>query len=226
MRSDGQARRPIRSYVLRKGRLTKAQQHALGNLWSKYGLDWSQESGLLSLPEAFGNDHPLALEIGFGDGAHLAALADQHPERNYLGIEVHEPGIGHLLLEAERLELKNLRILRQDALEVLRFGLPESSLAEVYLLFPDPWPKRKHWKRRIFSQAFLQLVGRALRTGGLFAIATDWEPYALHMRAVLDSDGDAFEALADKPAARAPTKFERRGHRLGHRVWELQLRRK
>ncbi len=230
MKAEGQVLRPIRSYVRRKGRLTKAQQRALGSLWPKYGLDWDPENPtVLSLPETFGNVHPVTLEIGFGDGAHLAALAAQHPERNYLGIEVYEPGIGHLLLEAECLGLENLRVLHQDALAVLRFGLPESSLAEVYLLFPDPWPKRKHWKRRIFTPAFLQLIGRALRTGGRFTVATDWAPYAQHMLAVLDAAGDRFENLSGTDqftSVRTPTKFERRGHRLGHRIWELHLRRK
>jgi tRNA (guanine-N7-)-methyltransferase len=223
--------RPIRSFVLREGRLTDAQERAFGELWPRFGVDW-EPGNALDLADLFGNGRPVYLEIGFGNGETLAALAERHPERNYLGIEVHRPGVGHLLLALEKRGLANVRILRQDAVEVLEQGLPPASLGGVYLFFPDPWPKRKHHKRRILNPGFVRLLARVVRPGGLFHAATDWEPYAEQMLEVMSGAGDLFEntagsgAFAPRPEERPLTKFELRGKRLGHAVRDLVFRRR
>ncbi len=223
--------RPIRSFVLREGRLTDAQERAFRELWPRFGVDW-EPGDALDPADLFGNGRPVYLEIGFGNGETLAALAERHPERNYLGIEVHRPGVGHLLLALEKRGLANVRILRQDAVEVLEQGLPAASLAGAYLFFPDPWPKRKHHKRRILNPGFVRLLARVVRPGGLFHAATDWEPYAEQMLEVMSGAGDLFEntagsgAFAPRPEERPLTKFELRGKRLGHAVRDLVFRRR
>jgi len=224
-------RREIRSFVLREGRLTPGQQRAFDALWPRLGVDW-QPGEPLDLPALFGNDHPVWLEIGFGNGESLAEMAAGHPERNYLGIEVHRPGVGHLLLKLEERGLDNVRVLRHDAVEILRDALPAASLAGVQLFFADPWPKKKHHKRRIVQPAFMAMIARVLRPGGIFHAATDWQDYAEHMLEVFDGCEDRFENLAGhgnyspKPDDRPLTKFEQRGQRLGHGVWDLLLRRR
>jgi tRNA (guanine-N7-)-methyltransferase len=224
-------RRTIRSFVLRQGRLTQAQERAFRELWPIYGVDWVPGS-VLDPFALFGNDRPVYLEIGFGNGETLATLAERHPERNFLGVEVHGPGVGHLLLEVERRALGNVRVLRQDATDLLEQGLPPASLAGVYLFFPDPWPKTRHHKRRILNPAFVLLLARVLRPGGLFHAATDWEPYAREMLAVLTAAETLFAncagpgAFAPRPDDRPLTKFERRGRRLGHGVRDLLFRRR
>jgi tRNA (guanine-N7-)-methyltransferase len=223
--------RPIRSFVLREGRLTTAQQRAFGRLWPRFGVDWRREEQL-DPAALFGNDRPAYLEIGFGSGDTLAELAQASPECNYLGVEVHRPGVGHLLLELERRGLENVRVLRQDALELLEHGLPPASLAGVYLFFPDPWPKKRHHKRRIVQPAFIARLARVIRPGGLLHAATDWEPYAEHMLQVLDAADGLFGnsagpgRFAPRPANRPLTRFERRGQRLGHGVYDLIYRRR
>jgi len=218
--------RPIRSFVLREGRLTPAQARAFRELWSRFGIDW-HPGEVLDLPALFGNPNPIYLEIGFGNGETLAELASHHPQRNYLGIEVHRPGVGHLLLEIEKRGLGNLRVCRRDAVEVLEQGLQPGGLDGVYLLFPDPWPKTRHRKRRILKPEFVRLLARAIRPGGSFHAATDWEQYADQMLAVLTDADDLFGnaagrgRFAPRPQERPPTKFERRGTRLGHAVREL-----
>ena len=218
--------RPIRSFVLRQGRLTSAQARAFAELWPRYGIE-RQPGEPLDLTALFGDDRPVWLEIGFGNGEALATLAERHPERNFLGVEVHCPGIGHLLLACERLGLTNVRLLRQDAVELLDSGLPPASLAGVYLFFPDPWPKQRHHKRRILNPAFLAKLTRVLRPDGTFHAATDWEPYAQQMLEVLTAAQDRFHnpfgpgQFAPRPAERPLTKFERRGQGLGHGVWDL-----
>jgi len=218
--------RPIRSFVLREGRLTAGQERAFAELWPRWGADW-QPGQILDFHALFGNANPVVLEIGFGNGDSLAQMAAADPGRNFLGLEVHRPGVGHVLLEIERLGLTNLRVLRQDAVALLRDGLAPASLAAVHLYFPDPWPKKRHHKRRIVQPAFGALVARVLASGGLFHAATDWEPYAEHMLAVLDAADDLFinsagrGHYAPRPASRPLTKFERRGERLGHRVRDL-----
>ena len=219
-------RRPIRSFVLRQGRLTEAQERAFAELWPRYGVERSPGEAL-DLPALFGNDQPVYLEIGFGNGETLAEIAARHPEHNYLGVEVHGPGVGHLLLEIERRGLNNLRLVRQDAVDLLDSGLAPASLAGVYLLFPDPWPKKRHHKRRLLNPAFVTRLARVIRPAGLFHAATDWEPYAQQMLEVLTAAGDQFHntagpgQFAPRPADRPLTKFERRGQGLGHGVWDL-----
>jgi tRNA (guanine-N7-)-methyltransferase len=231
MIETGTSHRPIRSFVLRQGRMTAAQERAFARLWPRFGVDWAPGERL-DLRALFGNAGPVYLEIGFGNGECLAAMAERRPDRNYLGVEVHAPGVGHLLLEIERLGLANVRILRRDAVELLESGLSAGSLAGVYLFFPDPWPKKRHHKRRILNPAFVSLLVRVIRPGGIFHAATDWEPYARQMLAVLESAGRLFVneagagAFAPRPEDRPLTKFERRGQRLGHGVRDLVFRRR
>ncbi len=218
-------RRAIRSYVLRGGRLTAGQQRAFDQLWPQWGLDYAPAP--IDPHRLFGNDHPVFLEIGFGDGEGLAEMARRHPERNYLGVEVHAPGVGHLLLRLEQYACRNVRVIRHDAVEVLRHMLPPASLAGVYLFFPDPWHKKRHHKRRILQPALLDQLARTLCPGGIFHAATDWQDYAKQMLELLDADRARFRNQAGpgeftpRPDTRPLTKFERRGQRLGHGVWDL-----
>jgi tRNA (guanine-N7-)-methyltransferase len=230
-------RRAVRSFVLREGRLTAAQERAFRELWPRFGVDWRPGEALdprLLFTDAAGGARAraIALEIGFGDGEALAEMAAAQPERGFVGLEVHRPGVGHLLLALERLGLDNVRVLRADAGELLGSALPAASLDAVHLFFPDPWPKKRHHKRRIVQPAFVAKAARVLRPGGTLHLATDWTPYAEHMLAVLDGAADLFEntaghgRYAERPAHRPVTKFERRGLRLGHRVHDLILRRR
>jgi tRNA (guanine-N7-)-methyltransferase len=215
--------------VLRAGRLTAGQERAFTELWPRFGIDYT--GAPLDLSVLFGNDQPVWLEIGFGNGEGLAALAARHPDRNYLGVEVHQPGVGHLLLQLDALGLGNVRVLRHDAVEVLGHALAPAALAGALLFFPDPWHKRRHHKRRILQASFVDLLARAIRPGGLFHAATDWEDYAQQMLAVLEAS-PAFENLAGpgafspRPKERPLTRFEQRGHRLGHGVRDLVFRRR
>ena len=221
--------RSIRSFVIRAGRLTDAQRRALDELWPRFGLEFDAQ--LLDLDQAFGRKAPRVVEIGFGNGEHLAALAGQHPERDFLGIEVHPPGIGRLLLALAASGLKNVRVSGHDAVEVFEAQIPLDSLDEVQILFPDPWHKKRHHKRRLIQAPFAECVARRLKRGGMLELATDWQPYAEHMREVLDAcpllenivrGGGFLERTRD----RAPTRFERRGERLGHDIRELAYRRR
>jgi len=217
--------RPIRSFVMRTGRMTVGQTRALEELWPKYGVEFSAEP--LSLDSLFGRAAPCTLEIGFGNGEHLAALAAAHPERDYFGIEVHRPGVGHLLLLASLNNLTNVRASAHDAVEVLREQIAEGSLDEVLVLFPDPWHKKRHHKRRLIQPPFVELIASRLRQGGVLRLATDWKEYALQMLEVLSAAETLFINLSPtgdwmpRPEERAPTRFEKRGARLGHGVWDL-----
>lgn len=217
--------RQIRSYVLREGRLTAGQQKAFETVWPEFGIDFNKQ--LLDLPALFGNDQPTFIEIGFGNGESLAKMAEAHPQHNYLGIEVHRPGVGHLLIKIEELGLKNLRVIRHDAVEVLREGIADNALEGVFLFFPDPWHKKRHHKRRILQESFVHLLAQKIRPGGFFHAATDWENYAEHMMAEMSDASDLFENQSGtgnytpKPDYRPLTKFEQRGQRLGHGVWDL-----
>ncbi|MCP5305251.1 MAG: tRNA (guanosine(46)-N7)-methyltransferase TrmB [Chromatiaceae bacterium] len=216
--------RSVRSFVLRAGRLTTGQQRALDQLLPQWGLEFAAQP--LDLAEVFGNTQPVYLEIGFGNGESLAAMAQAHPERNYLGVEVHRPGVGHLLLRLEETGCRNVRVIAHDAVEVLQQMLPAGALQGVYLFFPDPWHKKRHHKRRILQPALLDTLARVIRPGGLFHAATDWQDYAEHMLRVLNDDPRFINTAAGgdyvpRPADRPPTKFERRGQRLGHGVWDL-----
>lgn len=222
-------RRRVRSYVRRAGRTTPGQARALAELLPVYGI--GRPEGTLDLDRVFGRRAPRVVEIGFGNGAALLALAAAHPELDCLGIEVHEPGVGRLLMEAERLGLTHVRVICHDAAEVLDGWLPAASLSRVHLFFPDPWPKKRHHKRRLVQAPFLAKVARVLAPGGVLHMATDWAPYAEQMLELGDAS-PALENLAGpghysaRPPERPETKFERRGHRLGHEVRDLLYRRR
>lgn len=214
----------MRSFVRREGRMTPAQSDALATLWPRYGLDYS--AAPLDLDALFGRRAPRTVEVGFGNGDALLALAAERPDEDFIGIEVHRPGAGSLLRRAAAAGLTNLRVSSHDAVEVLRDQLPPASLDAVHLFFPDPWPKKRHHKRRIVQPEFVALVADRLRDGGRFHLATDWEPYAEWMLEVLsgcaafinmDSDG----AYSPRPDTRPVTRFEQRGLRLGHSVRDL-----
>jgi tRNA (guanine-N7-)-methyltransferase len=215
--------RPVRSFVLRQGRLTKSQASALENEWPLYGV----KSGVdeLDFKKLFNNNSPVTLEIGFGDGVSLAAMAEQSPEKNFLGIEVHRPGVGRLLHLIKEKGLTNVRVMDEDAVEIIKKRIPASSLDCVQLFFPDPWHKKRHNKRRIVQAKFISLIASRLKKNGLFHLATDWEPYAEHMAELMEAS-DEFKSLSEsaysqKPEARPTTKFENRGLKLGHGVWDL-----
>ncbi|EPA8653695.1 tRNA (guanosine(46)-N7)-methyltransferase TrmB [Photobacterium damselae] len=225
---DGKVKRKIRSFVRREGRLTKGQEAALENNWFTMGIDFAPE--LLDLKEVFGREAPVVLEIGFGMGASLVEMAKNAPEKNFIGIEVHSPGVGACLMAAEAEGLTNLRVMCHDAVEVFEHMLPEQSLDTLQLFFPDPWHKARHHKRRIVQPEFAQMIRSKLKIGGIFHMATDWENYAEHMVEVMDAapgyrntatDGPYIERPEDRPL----TKFEARGHRLGHGVWDMKYAR-
>ena len=222
-------KRSIRSFVQRAGRITRAQERALAELWPRFGLDYSPTP--LDLDAVFGRRAPRVLEIGIGDGETLLELARQRPDADFLGVEVHRPGIGHCLLGIDEIGLANIRLVSHDAVEVLERQLPDASLDEVLLYFPDPWPKKRHHKRRIVQPAFAELLATRLKPGSSFRLATDWAPYAEHMLEVLRASPSFSNAsptgdYVPRPPSRPPTKFERRGERLGHEVFDLEFRRK
>jgi tRNA (guanine-N7-)-methyltransferase len=218
-----EAPRRVRSYVRREGRMTRAQQGALERLSERYVI---ASEDALDLDAQFGRAAPRMLEIGFGMGDALAATAQARPEWDFLGIEVHRPGVGSLLRRLEREAVTNVRVICADAVEVLQRRLPDAGLDAVHLFFPDPWPKSRHHKRRIVQAAFVAQVRRKLKAGGRFHLATDWEDYARHMLTVM-SAAPGFRNAAGpgeyspRPADRPLTKFEQRGRRLGHGVWDL-----
>ena len=221
------AARPIRSFIRRQGRMTRAQHAALDTLWPDYGLDPAVR---LAPETVFSRRAPLVLEIGFGDGESLAEMAAAHPEKNYVGIEVHMPGVGHLMLRLKALALQNVRIYCFDAVEILTHSIPDGSLSGINLFFPDPWPKKKHHKRRILTPEFVGLALTKLQQDGIFHAASDWEDYAMQMLAVLEQNAllentAGAGSFAPRPGDRPITKFERRGLRLGHGVWDLIYRR-
>lgn len=206
----------IKSFVLRAGRLTPGQQAALGRGLPLFGL--ASDEGPLQPQQIFGNRHPVTLEIGFGTGESLLAQASQHPQTNFIGVEVHKPGIGRLLMGVEAAGLHNVRVVCEDCVPLLQEALPEDSLDCVQIFFPDPWPKKRHHKRRLVNQDFLMLLKRPLKPGGLLHLATDWQPYAEQMEALLAQDA-SFQAV--QPPPRPSTKFEARGTKLGHQVTDL-----
>ena len=225
---NGRPLRRIRSFVRRQGRLTKGQQLALDNLWPEMGVEFQQEP--LDLVTLFGRDAPVVLEIGFGMGASLVTMAQNNPHQNFLGLEVHAPGVGACLASAKEAGVENLRVMCHDAVEVLQKMIPDNSLRMVQLFFPDPWHKARHNKRRIVQVPFAELVMRKLKLGGVFHMATDWEAYAEHMLEVMSSiDGYKNQSESNnyvpRPETRPLTKFEQRGQRLGHGVWDLMFER-
>jgi tRNA (guanine-N7-)-methyltransferase len=221
------AARKIRSFVRREGRITTAQRQALELLWPKYGLEADRR---LEPEKIFGRKAPLTLEIGFGNGAALALMAAAEPASDFIGIEVHRPGIGRLLLELERQGLENVRVYREDAVPVMQHCLPPACLDRLLLFFPDPWHKKRHHKRRIVQPEFIELAATLLRPGGILHMATDWEDYAVQMLEVTRQSA-AFRNCAGlnnyspRPGYRPVTRFEQRGLKLGHGVRDLLFER-
>ena len=221
-----QERRPIRSFVLRQGRISNAQRRAHADLLPAYGVPFSP--AVLDLDRVLGRAAPKILEIGFGMGETTAAIAQQHPERDFLGVEVHTPGVGSLLKRIAELHLKNVRVIQHDAVEVLRHMIAPAALDGVHIFFPDPWPKKRHHKRRLIQPPFLALLASRMKPGATVHACTDWEDYAQQMLQVLSADRaleNTASGYADRPDTRPETKFERRGLDLGHRVWDLVFRR-
>ena len=220
--------RPIRSYVQRAGRMTTAQRRALEELWPRYQV--MDADAPLDWPLLFGRTAPVIIEIGFGNGTSLLTMAAAQPEKNFVGVEVHRPGIGQLLMGLTQDNIANVKLVYGDALEFLQHRVMDDSVDALHLFFPDPWPKVRHHKRRIVQAEFAQLVRRKLRTGGYFHMATDWQAYADHMmKTMTQALGYANTAGAQnycpRPEYRPLTKFERRGQRLGHGVWDLVFQR-
>ncbi len=224
---DEKPLRKIRSFMRRQKRLSKFQQYGLEVLAQKYAQEVNNQ--VIDLDVWFGRQAPRIVEIGFGNGAALLSMATAHPENDYLGIEVHRQGVGNLLWETEQQGLGNIRVIANDAVEVLQKMIPDAALDAVHLFFPDPWRKNRHHKRRIVQPEFAQLLRRRLKPGGIFHMATDWQDYARHMMMVM-SAAEGFENIAGldnytpRPGARPLTKYEQRGERLGHEVWDLVFR--
>lgn len=224
---DGRYKRKVRSFVLRTGRLSEFQRQMMNDNWANYGLDYQTEP--FDFPAVYGNRRPVILEIGFGMGKSLVETAEQHPDKNYLGIEVHTPGVGACLAYALEKGVRNLRVICHDATEILRDCINDNSLGGLQLFFPDPWPKAKHHKRRIVQPHFVETVTKKLVPGGFIHFATDWENYAEHMLEVLQSVQSAVgirnvsetNDFIPRPDFRPLTKFEQRGQKLGHGVWDL-----
>ena len=216
-------RKEIRSYVLRQGRTTPAQKRALDELLPKHGIAFSER--LLSQEEAFGRKAPLVLEIGSGMGETTAAIAAAHPELDFIAVEVHGPGVGSLLKRIDAEGLRNLRVIRHDAAQVLEHMIGDATLAALHLFFPDPWPKKRHHKRRLVQPGFAALAARKLAPGGVLHAATDWPDYAEQMQAVFSQE-DALEEAGRGFVERPTTKFESRGTRLGHAIRDLYFRRR
>ncbi|KMT65149.1 tRNA (guanosine(46)-N7)-methyltransferase TrmB [Catenovulum maritimum] len=221
---SGRVIRKVKSFVLRQGRLTNAQETAIKDHWSEYGLEYKNEK--FNWSEIFGNDNPIVFEIGFGMGGSLIKMAQAEPNKNFVGMEVHLPGVGACIKDAAELKVPNLKVINHDAVEVLNHCVPDNSLEKLQLFFPDPWHKKRHHKRRIVQPEFAQLIRTKLSLGGVFHMATDWENYAEHMLEVMSNEAgyknqSETQDYIPRPEFRPLTKFEERGHRLGHGVWDL-----
>ncbi|MCZ2723558.1 tRNA (guanosine(46)-N7)-methyltransferase TrmB [Marinomonas sp. 15G1-11] len=216
--------RTIRSFVVRSGRMTEGQQKAYDANWSFYGLNL--EDGLLSYQEVFGRESDIVVEVGFGMGGSLVEMAKNAPEKDFIGIEVHPPGVAKLMMLADEAGVKNIRVFCDDAIEVMAKCIPNDSVATFQLFFPDPWHKKRHNKRRIVQASFAEKIAQILKPAGTFHMATDWEPYAEHMMEVMEAQTlynnvAGKNAYHSRPDWRPLTKFEQRGERLGHGVWDL-----
>ena len=226
--TETKAMRTIRSFVRREGRLTPGQQNALEKLWPHFGLDDSGDE--LDLATLFGREAPRVLEIGFGNGASLTDMAKAQPEQDFIGVEVHRPGVGQLLKSIQTESLTNVRVACTDAVELLKRRIRNQSLDRIQIYFPDPWHKKRHHKRRIIQPAFVNVLADKLKHGGYLHLATDWEDYAIQMLADV-SGNERFHNTSptgdfiERPSYRPLTKFEQRGHRLGHGVWDLLFER-
>ncbi|MFT4929614.1 MAG: tRNA (guanine-N7-)-methyltransferase [Phenylobacterium sp.] len=225
---EGKYIRKVKSFVLREGRLTTGQATAIEQNWPTMGLEYTKEP--INIGEVFGREAPTTLEIGFGMGKSLVEMAATAPESNFIGIEVHKPGVGACLMDAAEQSLTNLRVYQHDGVEILADSIGEQSIDCIQLFFPDPWHKTRHHKRRIVQPAFVESLRGNLKIGGVFHMATDWENYAEHMLEVMTSM-PGFRNLSttadyvERPDSRPLTKFEQRGHRLGHGVWDLMFER-
>lgn len=214
--------RPIRSYVLRQGRFSPAQQRAYAELMPRYGVAYRREP--LDFAALFGRQAPVVAEIGSGMGDATARIAAENPGNDYLAIEVHAPGVGSLLKRLAEETIGNVRVVPHDAVEVMRDMVPAGSLAAIHMFFPDPWPKKRHHKRRLLQPEFAALAASRLARGGHLHVATDWQDYAQHVLTVLSGVAtlrNTAEGFAPRPASRPETKFERRGRRLGHGIWDI-----
>jgi tRNA (guanine-N7-)-methyltransferase len=214
--------RRIRSFVLRQGRTTPAQQRAFDAHWQRYGIDFSGTPR--DFAQVFGRRAPLVLEIGFGNGEQLRHSAGAEPDRDFIGVEVHRPGVGRLLNALADADVGNVRVYQHDAVEVLEREIAPHALDEVRIYFPDPWPKKRHHKRRLIQPDFVALVASRVAHGGRLHLATDWADYAEHMQHVLDNAPEwrrDARLSGSRPDWRIDTHFERRGRRLGHGVWDL-----
>ena len=222
--NEAKSLRKIQSFVRRSGRLSKAQATALHELWPNYGVSLTGKQ--LDFVELFKNSRDVTLEVGFGNGDSLLEMATQQPQQNFLGIEVYEAGVGRLINEANKRRLSNLKIIKEDAVEALQNYIPDDGLSKFQLFFPDPWHKKRHHKRRIIQMSFLDILAKKLKTGGIVHIATDWENYAEHIMETLESHQHFKNTLGDhiyssRPKHRPLTKFENRGQKLGHGIWEI-----
>ena len=217
---------PLRSYVLRQGRFSPAQQRAYAELLPRFGIAYAPQA--MDFPSTFGRRAPVIAEIGFGMGETTARIAGENPGNDYLAIEVHSPGVGSLLKQIAEAGLENVRIVQHDAVEVLREMVPAGSLAAIHVFFPDPWPKKRHHKRRLVQRPFAELAAARLAPGAVLHVATDWQEYADHVLEVLSATPglrNTCGGFAPRPATRPETKFERRGLKLGHGVWDIVFRR-
>lgn len=221
---SGPERKAIRSFVLRQGRMTAAQKKALQQHWPDFAL--SLDQGMINPEKIFNRSGPVVLEIGFGNGDSLINMMISNPEKNFIGVEVHRPGVGSLIKKAAENKLSHLKIYCDDAVTILQNCIPDNSLDCVQLFFPDPWHKKRHHKRRLVQAKFVSLVVKKLKPGGIFHLATDWENYAEQMMTVLSVEDQLSNQAGQgqyspRPDTRALTKFETRGQRLGHGVWDL-----
>lgn len=221
--------RDIRSFVLRQGKITSGQLKAINELLPEFGIEYTPQQ--CDLDVIFGRDNPKIVEIGFGMGHATWQIAKNNPENDYLGIEVHLPGVGALLMQVRDNEVHNLRIIRHDAVEVFKYMLADNTLDGIHIYFPDPWHKKRHHKRRIIQSSFVELLAQKLKPGGYIHLATDWEDYALWMLDILNQETSLINQATDgkfvpRPEFRPLTKFENRGLKLGHGVWDLIFIRK
>ncbi len=226
MNSVHQSLKPIRSFARRGGRLTRGQRRALDQHWPRYGLSLGDDAETLDFYRIFNRLAPTIMEVGFGDGEALFAVAQKNPQNNYIGVEVHRPGVGHLVLRLHQYNLTNVKVFCEDAIDVLNNAVRDASLTELCLFFPDPWPRKKHHKRRIVQPPFIDLVARKLKPGGVFHYATDWQEYADEALARLDASSNLVNRagtgiFSPRPEHRPETRFEKRGRRLGHGVWDI-----
>jgi tRNA (guanine-N7-)-methyltransferase len=219
-------KRSIRSFVRREGRITPGQQRALDEMLSEFGV--AADTVPIDWAVLFGRKGPVIMEIGFGNGLSLADMAEANPEQNFLGVEVYRPGLGSMLVQIRERGLSNVRVSGSDAVDVLTDQVPQQSLDRLQIFFPDPWHKKRHNKRRIIQPGFVAMATQRLKPGGRFHVATDWEPYAQHILEVLEAEPgliNSSDGFAAKPNYRPQTKYELRGERLGHGVWDIVFQR-